>query len=628
MQWALRPRTKTGRTSSAAAAAAAAAATGFIYIDQATLRRTSAGGAAAVAAAPASIAASAADHQVTMYTTASALARAYGIVIRQVADLLTMLQDYAGTAPSLPRLLSVGMEEFYSLLSLVEGQLRPNWAWLMTVMDSTEAQLRFGSALSNSSDTSHPAHPLYANSRSRGGGGGGGGGGGAGGVGASEHHRSSRSGGLYADPTAGRRDFLQYALSLMRAHHSEHSDSLPIIDIAAMRHIAYAFDSLIYYMRAGDMSEEPGSSGRGESGSAGYSLDPATSSLAYDENDNDDDAQEELPVMASVRGGQQQQQGTSMEIDDEDTNQSSSNLQPPSLSAQKARRHNFFVRSDSTLCLGCPPPDPFTTPLQEALPLADQPQLLQPNALRGDMFGAPKQPLIATASNASGSGNGGITAALSTKLGLANRVTIASGNAEDQQQQQQSTQQQSESSASLPPPSQQQRLSQPPPGRGGGSSRVVLTPDPMPPSSNEPQDLSMSSGASSSSSSAGPSTSKASFTSPKKAFMLRDAATRESERTSSASASEGPQRQPGAPEVLVVPTTSEHSGEGASTSAPSTSKAPQEVSANVTIETTTVAASSAAAGGEPSKTSSKSSGQQRLGGWTTGQVVPHDALLG
>ena len=30
----------------------------------------------------------------------------------------------------------------------------------MTVMDSTEAQLRFGSALSDTTDSAHPTHPL------------------------------------------------------------------------------------------------------------------------------------------------------------------------------------------------------------------------------------------------------------------------------------------------------------------------------------------------------------------------------------------------------------------------------------------------------------------------------------
>lgn len=27
----------------------------------------------------------------------------------------------------------------------------------------------------------------------------------------------------------------------------------------------------------------------------------------------------------------------------------------------RGRAHNFFQRSDSTLCLGCPPPDPFNS---------------------------------------------------------------------------------------------------------------------------------------------------------------------------------------------------------------------------------------------------------------------------
>lgn len=57
------------------------------------------------------------------------------------------------------------------------------------------------------------------------------------------------------------------------------------------------------------------------------------------------------------------------------------------LSNASGSRHVFFQRSESTLCLGCPPPDPFVTPMNEALPLADQPHLLHPNASREDLFG-------------------------------------------------------------------------------------------------------------------------------------------------------------------------------------------------------------------------------------------------
>jgi len=60
-----------------------------------------------------------------------------------------------------------------------------------------------------------------------------------------------------ADPHSARRDFLSYCLSLMRAHNAEHLDSLPILDVSALKHIAYVFDALIYYMRSGTESPDP-----------------------------------------------------------------------------------------------------------------------------------------------------------------------------------------------------------------------------------------------------------------------------------------------------------------------------------------------------------------------------------
>ncbi len=54
---------------------------------------------------------------------------------------------------------------------------------------------------------------------------------------------------LGVDVNSARRDFLTYALSLMRAHNEEHSDTLPTMDISALKHVAYVLDALIYYMR-------------------------------------------------------------------------------------------------------------------------------------------------------------------------------------------------------------------------------------------------------------------------------------------------------------------------------------------------------------------------------------------
>jgi len=91
------------------------------------------------------------------------------------------------------------------------------------------------------------------------------------------------------------------------------------------------------------------------------------------------------------------------------------------------------------------------------------------------MFGAPKQPLIA--GQPRGSGRGGISSALSTKLGLANRTTEEEGEEKTQPK----------------------------------KTTAVSAPD-------EPQDLSLSAAL------AEASRSGSSFTPPKKAFIMRDAA--------------------------------------------------------------------------------------------------------
>ena len=48
-----------------------------------------------------------------------------------------------------------------------------------------------------------------------------------------------------------RLEFLNYAMSLKTSNNDEHADSLPSLDISSMRHIAYVFDALVYYMNSG-----------------------------------------------------------------------------------------------------------------------------------------------------------------------------------------------------------------------------------------------------------------------------------------------------------------------------------------------------------------------------------------
>lgn len=142
----------------------------------------------------------------------------------------------------------------------------------------------------------------------------------------------------------------------MRAHNSEHRDSLPVLDVTALRHVAYVLDAVIFYMRASNELD----------------CDRNDSNAWDDQDDNEnDDVDDEFT--------------TSLVMDTDSIDES--DLVRPSL----GKRHGFFQRSESTLCLGCPAPDSFNTPMAEALPLADQPQLLQPNARREDLFGMPKQ---------------------------------------------------------------------------------------------------------------------------------------------------------------------------------------------------------------------------------------------
>lgn len=87
----------------------------------------------------------------------------------------------------------------------------------------------------------------------------------------------------------------------------------------------------------------------------------------------------------------------------------------------KGRKHSFFQRSDSTLFLGCPPPDPFNTSLAESLLLADQPHLLQPTSRKEDLFGIPRS--VSTPPEAYGTDYVyGEFEPVPTKLGLSTRT--------------------------------------------------------------------------------------------------------------------------------------------------------------------------------------------------------------
>uniref|UniRef100_A0A8D3EBQ1 E3 ubiquitin-protein ligase UBR5 n=1 Tax=Scophthalmus maximus TaxID=52904 RepID=A0A8D3EBQ1_SCOMX len=280
MQWAVRNTPSQRATGSAPSSSStpAASSTGLIYIDPTNLRRSSAISSSAAAAA----AALEASNSSSYLTSASSLARAYSIVIRQISDLMSLIPKYNHL---------VYTQRAATLLTARQGMM------------------------------------------------------------------------------SARGDFLNYALSLMRSHNDEHSDVLPVLDVCSLKHVAYVFQALIYWIKA--MNQQT-------------TLD--TPQIDRKRNreilelglDNEDSEHE----------------------NDEDTNQSSTlqDKDEDPVPAETGQNHPFFRRSDSMTFLGCIPPNPFDVPLAEAIPLADQPHLLQPNARKEDLFGRPSQGLYSSSS--------------------------------------------------------------------------------------------------------------------------------------------------------------------------------------------------------------------------------------
>uniref|UniRef100_H3D6Z1 E3 ubiquitin-protein ligase UBR5 n=1 Tax=Tetraodon nigroviridis TaxID=99883 RepID=H3D6Z1_TETNG len=364
MQWAVRntPSQRASGSAPSNSSTPSASSTGLIYIDPTNLRRSSAISSSAAAAA----AALEASNSSSYLTSASSLARAYSIVIRRVSGCGVIPKYNHLVYSQYPAAVKLTYHDAVNLQNYVEEKLIPTWNWMVSIMDSTEAQLRYGSALSSAGDPGHPSHPLHASQhsarRER--------------INAREEASLRTLEGRRRAATlltarqgmmSARGDFLNYALSLMRSHNDEHSDVLPVLDVCSLKHVAYVFQALIYWIKA--MNQQT-------------TLD--------------------TPQMDRKRNREILELGLDNEDseheNDEDTNQSSTlqDKDEDPVPAETGQNHPFFRRSDSMTFLGCIPPNPFDVPLPEAIPLADQPHLLQPNARKEDLFGRPSQGLYSS----------------------------------------------------------------------------------------------------------------------------------------------------------------------------------------------------------------------------------------
>lgn len=346
---------------------------GLIHIDS-NVRRSAATTNLPVAAASGTEVAS-------MATTTVALSRAFSIVMRQLAALIPSLQTHfdrpGGVTPGYSA-MPITYSETISLLNSIEKRMRPTWDWLVSVMDSTEGQLRLGCSLTNSSIgvpsfSGHAAGSRASSSRreeSRS-------------VERSSVSRRSTATRFSApatlDSNAARIDFLSYMMSLMRGHNEEHLDSLPVLDVASLKHVAYVFDAFICFIRSGN--EEVFSPKATLEGIIRDEWRSVVESSDNEVDEPDDDAS----LVSNLTDP------SAMAADDDSSINFSGLISGnSSTTTSRGKKQTFFQRSESTLYLGCPAPDPFADPLSEALPLADQPHILTSSSRREELFGIPR----------------------------------------------------------------------------------------------------------------------------------------------------------------------------------------------------------------------------------------------
>jgi hypothetical protein len=125
----------------------------------------------------------------------------------------------------------------------------------------------------------------------------------------------------------------------MRSVH-EHGDQEPSLDVLSYKHLAYLLDSFIYYFRE----------------------------IGFNETN-------------------QFVKGNWREITEETSINSTTTNDNPIHEEIITSNNPFFQRSPSTLCLSSLGPDPFQITIDDSLPLACRPQLLQPIYRKEDLFG-------------------------------------------------------------------------------------------------------------------------------------------------------------------------------------------------------------------------------------------------
>ncbi|CAK8697546.1 unnamed protein product [Clavelina lepadiformis] len=303
----------------------------------------------------------------SLSVTKAQLSRLFATCIREITHLLTTLRrgDYLTEIPTLSTVLEISYKDSKFLSNFVQRFMRTTWTWLLTIVESTECQLRYGQVLSMASSPSHLEHPHHKRRAS----------------GAPHRPRdASRGHGSLStsEDIAARQDFLSYILSLMRSHSNEHSDLLPIVDVSSLKHIAYVLDAYIYYLRALSDNELDDDAKREAAASR---LQNMSLDIGYDNSDNEEEDEEYMSCHEDLY---------SVALQSDPVKPGAHVISDADMSTFSQSLSSFFRRSESMTFLGCADPNAFEVPLAVALPLAEKPHLLQPSSRKEELFGRPR----------------------------------------------------------------------------------------------------------------------------------------------------------------------------------------------------------------------------------------------
>ncbi|MCP9265011.1 E3 ubiquitin-protein ligase UBR5 [Dirofilaria immitis] len=316
------------------------------------------------------------DAATSVTKTNQQLALSFSLIIRLIVDLMPMLVDHREFVKSsyslIPKMLELNDAVVVAIRRLIDERLYVVWHWMETVLDRTEAQLRFGNALmaspsiaailrrekklspkramivilsmrrspqpgpGNHSSTPVPRQDYTAGS-------------------AAANNKKAIF--MYheqnSDSTASLEDFFDYITALMRSHASENGDDVPIIEFNALKALAFVADA---YLSLTDMLEKL---------DARIALGlNSTESVARDKEVIDMFQNDEA---SAVDGGK-------------------SNVQAGASMA------DFFQRSNSLLYPGIASSSnyhAFEHKCVDSLALAERPQLLRPDIEKEEMFGLP-----------------------------------------------------------------------------------------------------------------------------------------------------------------------------------------------------------------------------------------------